>query len=518
VQASLHSRRFWAQVCVSFLSLTSCEPLFFVLRPRVRLQQAPIFLWDFETAASLRQGQDPSIAILHKLLFHKGGITSLDFSHDTAFLASLGSPEDNAICVWEVAAGRAVCGTPAGSHAALTVQWFRNRSDRLITGGQFHMRTWDLNMERRRLFPEDWKTGSVKRIFTCVALDPTDTRAFCGTTSGDMLEFNLTNGSFAQASKVRFSLGIVCAKYCPGLGGREDTIVVGTGDGAIARLSARDLDVKGVAELMGGVTSLAFPGEDLSAATGGEYQRLLAGTDQGNLYALNAVTLETSLLSTAHSLPITDVCFPAGTSDLFLTASGGEIRLWNSKKCAELLRIQVPNLQCHCIAINKAGTSIVSGWSDGKVRAFLPESGKLQYAIPDAHVDAVTAVAFTHDGSRVVSGGKDGRVRVWSVSGKSQPMEISFKEHKKEVTSIVVSHNDEEAVSASADGSCLIWNIKRGARLNALFSSTIFRSCVYHPDESQLLTAGSDRKITYWDATDCTAIRVMDGSTEEVSE
>jgi WD40 repeat protein len=430
-------------------------------------------------------------------------VQALDFSHDTQFLASLGGQDDNAVCVWEVAAGRAICGTPASSHAALTVRWFRNRSDRLITGGQFHMRTWELNLDRRRLFPEDWKTGSVKRIFTSVDVDDTDSRAYCGTTSGDLLEFNLTNCSFAQASKVRFSLGILCTHFL----GAADSIIVGTGDGAVARLSVRDLDVKGVAELMGGVTSLAF------SASG---ERLLAGTDQGNLYSLNSGSLESSLLSTAHNVPITDVVFPGGTSDLFLTSAGGEIRLWNSKRGAELLRIQVPSLQCLCMGINSAGTSIVSGWNDGKVRAFLPESGKLQYAITDAHAEAVTAVTFTHDGSRVVSGGKDGRVRVWSVAGKSQPMEMSFKEHKKEVTFVVVASNDEEAVSASADGSCLIWNIKRGTRVNALFSSTIFRAVVYHPDESQLLTAGSDRKISYWDATDCTAIRVMDGSTEEV--
>ena len=35
---------------------------------------------------------------------------------------------------------------------------------------------------------------------------------------------------------------------------------------------------------------------------------------------------------------------------------------------------------------------------------------------------------------------------------------------------------------------------------------------MYHPDESQLVTAGSDRKITYWDCYDGQAIRMLDGS------
>merc|ERR1719240_2444356 len=39
-----------------------------------------------------------------------------------------------------------------------------------------------------------------------------------------------------------------------------------------------------------------------------------------------------------------------------------------------------------------------------------------------------------------------------------------------------------------------------------------FKSVVYHPDESQLLTCGTDRKITYWDVLNMNAIRIIDGS------
>lgn len=37
---------------------------------------------------------------------------------------------------------------------------------------------------------------------------------------------------------------------------------------------------------------------------------------------------------------------------------------------------------------------------------------------------------------------------------------------------------------------------------------------MYHPDESQLVTVGSDRKITYWDAYEGQSIRMIDGSEE----
>ncbi len=96
-------------------------------------------------------------------------------------------------------------------------------------------------------------------------------------------------------------------------------------------------------------------------------------------------------------------------------------------------------------------------------------------------------------------------------------MEQSFKDHKGPITCIKISSNGDECLTASADGSCIVWNLRRGARQNALFASTVFKSIAYHPDESQLLTCGTDRKITYWDAVDCTAIRVMDGGVAEVN-
>ena len=49
-------------------------------------------------------------------------------------------------------------------------------------------------------------------------------------------------------------------------------------------------------------------------------------------------------------------------------------------------------------------------------------------------------------------------------------------------------------------------------RINALFAANFFKSVLYHPDESQLLTCGTDRKLTYWDVTDMNAIRIVDGS------
>lgn len=119
------------------------------------------------------------------------------------------------------------------------------------------------------------------------------------------------------------------------------------------------------------------------------------------------------------------------------------IRVWNSKTRQELLRVQVPNLECYCVCFTGNGKHIVSGWSDGKIRAFLPISGKLAYVISDAHNHGVTSIARTHDNKKIISGGTEGEVRVWKISLSSQTMEASLKEHRGRVNSIIVNEADE---------------------------------------------------------------------------
>jgi hypothetical protein len=184
-------------------------------------------------------------------------------------------------------------------------------------------------------------------------------------------------------------------------------------------------------------------------------------------------------------------------SDVFGTCSKNDIRIWNSKTRQELLRIHVPNLECFCIGFMKDGKSIYSGWHDGKIRAFLPQSGKLLFCINDGHTNGVTAITSTSDNSKLISGGMNGEIRVWKIGKQSQTMEASLKEHRSRVWSIVVNSLNDRAISASADGSCIVWDIKAYSRLACMFETTMFKQLVFHPDESQLLTTGTDRKVKF---------------------
>ena len=42
--------------------------------------------------------------------------------------------------------------------------------------------------------------------------------------------------------------------------------------------------------------------------------------------------------------------------------------------------------------------------------------------------------------------------------------------------------------------------------------NTLFKNVCYHPEEHQLLTTGTDRKIGYWETYDASIVREVEGS------
>lgn len=451
---------------------------------------ADVIIWDFAERKEI-----------HRLSLHKVAVTSLCFSRDETYLATLGGQDDNSLVIWEVERGTAVCGTPAATDTAHCVRFFNNTEFSLVTGGNYHVIVWQFDLPNKKLRPTQANLGQMKRVTTNVLIDKDDHFVYCGTSTGDLLQVDLNRALFKQlCPKKCFALGVTCSAMLP-----DGELMLGTGDGTIARIAGDTLKIKVQCQVLGGVTSIALTSDGT---------HFFCGTTLSNIYWVDTDTLTAELRNTCHHERINAVAFPVGYSEVFATCSVTDIRVWNASSRQELLRIQVPNMECYCLDFMRDGRSIVSGWSDGKVRAFLPQSGKLLYVINDAHKNGVTAMAMASDCGRIVTGGMEGEVRVWRIGRQTQTMDASLKEHRGRVWCIKIRADDSQAVSASSDGSCIIWDLNTKTRSLCLFESTLFKSLVYHPDESQLLTTGSDRKIGYWDTFDGQAIRVLEGSEE----
>ena len=222
-------------------------------------------------------------------------------------------------------------------------------------------------------------------------IDPTDTMAYACTKTGDILEINLERAIFKRVGPVKklFSLGVTCISMI-----LNGDILVGCGDGTIAKICNKTMQIKNQTKLLGGITSITLTAD-------GTY--FFAGTTLCNIYWCDSENLNPELRNTCHYETINEISFPYGYSEVFATCSMNDIRVWNSRNRQELLRIQVPNVECHTVSFMQNGKSIVSGWSDGQIRAFLPQSGKLLYVINNAHVHGATAITTTSDSGRYIT-------------------------------------------------------------------------------------------------------------------
>ena len=136
-----------------------------------------------------------------------------------------------------------------------------------------------------------------------------------------------------------------------------------------------------------------------------------------------------------HFDAINGMVFPKNFGGVFAACSQDEVRLWSPTTQKELLKIELQPGSLHdyaksnCADFMSDGKSIVSGWTDGKIRAFLPQSGKLLWIINEAHkpgdktFGGVTCLCSTTDCSNIISGGSDGEVRLWNIGKQTKKLQ-----------------------------------------------------------------------------------------------
>jgi WD40 repeat protein len=458
--------------------------------------------------------------LIHRLFQHTGKVQSLDFSFDAKFLVTIGGQDDNDLVVWDVDLGKGICGCPAASDTALCIRWLNKRNDRFVTCGNYHFRVWQVCTSIPTLHAVDANMGSIRRSMTCICIANDDNFAFVGSRTGEVLQFTIDRDeiknldepdniipALQRYNKVRFSKGVKALCCIVNQQTGNTNVIAGAGDGTIQLLNPKlQFYESYCAKVDGGITSISL---DTTGRT------FIVGTDLCQRFNVDLSTFTLELRGTGHHAEIYDVKFPRESSEIFVTSSADDIRVWNAKKKIELLRIRVPNKVCKAIDISPTGTYILSAWSDGKIRSFYPETGKVHFEIHEAHPDEVTALAICEHESPsenwyLISGDKNGGLRVWLINKSYQRLVHAMKEHRGSINALVCNTNGIMA-SASSDGSCIIWDAIKGVRIHALFEQSVFMAMKFHPDDSQYLTCGSNCKISYWDASDASAIRVIDG-------
>ena len=518
---------------------------------------ADIIVWELRDAVS-----SCTYAVLRRLSLHVGEVTSLEFSADESAIVSVGGEQDNRIIMWDVLSGNALCGSPAPVDGKVRAVAFLHHSNtRFITAGEMTTSTWEYDATSKRLQFETVKLGILKRDILSIAIDEDDAYAYLGTSSADILCVSIPNRVIKESFTLKKHISRGVCSLIVVRGG----LLAGGGDGSLS-LMARERGscvLKFVACRalgVGAVMSVAVSRSPQSDVMGLEYPKtckteyskrkyvhealfalahgngmpddyrdasqtfnVYCATSSGELHlteycAQHPLTGKCMLLrgsvcqESSHAHGIIGIAFPRNDDQYFATGGGSEVIVWETRAAKSSLKIQVSprSLKCTCVSFMPNGEVILSGWDDGKIRAHDRTTGELLFVAAGAHT-RVTALRGMKESSGIISGGSEGNVRLWKVLNNNViTLEASMKEHRSAVNDIALLNDDNSAVTASDDGSCVVWDLTRRVRQVSFFGSTYFKAIGVHPDEQQIVTTGTDRKITWWDPADASVLRVID--------
>ena len=344
--------------------------------------------------------------------------------------------------------------------------------------------------------------GCTVREMTWVEFSEDRETIYCGTTSGDFTLVNVRKRSASGTTVFASRSGVESLLAKP-----DGGLVTGGGDGTVTAFDAKLHDVAQV-QLPGAVVALSFSPDR------GE---LIAGVASGAIYRLRGDLGKALLVCENHARPVVAVAYSADSSDKFATASLDDtLRIWDANDYKASAHVHVRDAgEPTCVVYTL--DFLISGWSDGKIRAHESDTSTPLWLIDHAHRGGVSALVLANNQRFIMTGGGEGDVRVWEL--RSRELVSHLKEHRSMVTGLALYEDDLHALSCSRDRSFLCWELRNEKRMTSHTQRMGgINSIALSKDQTNVFTVGQEKRLTRWDLRDQNFLEAVDLSDDQSDE
>jgi WD40 repeat protein len=222
---------------------------------------------------------------------------------------------------------------------------------------------------------------------------------------------------------------------------------------------------------------------------------------------------------TGHTDKVLSVTFSPDGKRIVSGSSDGTVKVWNAENGKVILTLKGHKDKVFSVAFSPDGKRIVSGGGVfqpemempvvGDVKLWDAETGK-EIRSFEGHKRCVYSVALSPNGKRIASGSDDKTLKVWDADNGKEI--FTLKGHVNEVTSVAFSPDGKRIASSSIGGPSVyvrglpevkVWDAEKGKEILTLKGfSTGVEGVAFSPDGKRIVTGAGplDTKVRVWDA------------------